>query len=131
MNMTADQLFLLSVGVQPPPESSEWISIQRVCSARDAITELRFAKVDLLLAGPAIADMTMWKLIEKIRAARPAQKWAMIDPQMSRQTEIRARSLGAMFVCHSIPDGARLYELAHGLMKKPACVPMPAVLEMN
>lgn len=132
MNMTADQLILLSVGIEPAPESSEWIHVQTARSGRDTIMELRTAKIDLLLAGPAISDMTIWELIQKIRTARPSQKWAMIDSQMTPAAEIKARSLGAMFVSNVMPDGARLHELARTLLKKSAVEKyQPVMLEMN
>jgi DNA-binding NarL/FixJ family response regulator len=132
MNMTAGQLLFLSVGVEPVPESTDSILIQTVRSGRDAIMELRIAKVDLLLAGPAISDMTMWELIERIRSARPHQKWVMIDSRLSPQNEIKARSLGAMFVCSEMPECSRLHELAQNLLKKSAGEKYrPAVVEMN
>jgi DNA-binding NtrC family response regulator len=114
-----NRLFLLSVGVELPPESSELIEVRAAFTGRETIGILRACKVDLLLAGRAISDMSLWKLIERIRAARPQQKWALADSQITAEEEIRARSLGAMFVCNVIPDCARLHELARELLEKP------------
>jgi CheY-like chemotaxis protein len=74
-----------------------------VRTGREAIELLRLARFDLVLLSTALPDLPLWNLVKRIRAAWPAQKWALLlvsdehgsPASFAASDEVIARTLGA------------------------------------
>jgi len=113
------RLSLLAVCVPGLVHDSPLIELSTALSARQALVHLRRMRCDLLLAGNQLPDMSVWTLVSRLRASWPQLRWALVcTATLSAQEEIRARSLGAMMLFDTVPDGARLHELARSLLAR-------------
>lgn len=103
----------------------------RANSAAQALSILRLARVDLLLSGLDVPDMSPWQFIRRVRALASAPRWALVaSSALSSGDEIQARSLGAIAVLEQMPHAAALDALLHRVRrtsKRPA--PTPFTLE--
>lgn len=89
---------------QPLPEDARRAAmIYTTRSARQTLSLMRLIRTDLVLTGLWLNDMTVWQMIEQIKAAWPWQRWILAAPDIGRDDEIRARSLGAaaIFTCNT------------------------------
>jgi hypothetical protein len=109
--------FLL-VGLGSTPDVSPGITFDLAGTGRQAISALRVAHFDLLLAGERIGDMSVWDLIRRVRALWPKQRWVYVGESVSAADEIMARCLGATMVLQQMPDSARLFDLAASLLER-------------
>ena len=76
----------------------------RATTASEALSILRMTRIDLLLTGLAVPDMSPWQLVRRVRASARAPRWALIASELSIQDEIEARALGATAVLHWVPN---------------------------
>ena len=79
--------------------------------AREVLLRLRAAHVDLLLTGPTVGATPFDSLMRRVRAVRPAQKWALVAPDVGPESEIEARSLGVLAIFDGPPSAAQLREI--------------------
>ena len=84
------------------------LPLWRANSAAEALSIRRLARVDLLLIGLRLPDMSPWQFIARVRAAACAPRWALVAPELSSADEIQARSLGAIAVLDDLPTGTAL-----------------------
>ncbi|HWP40840.1 MAG TPA: hypothetical protein VNL70_07930, partial [Tepidisphaeraceae bacterium] len=121
------RLSLLAVCVPGLVHNSSLIELTMAFSARQALVHLRQMRCDLLLTGHQLPDMSVWTLVGRLRASWPQLRWALVcTAALSAQEEIRARSLGATMLFDTVPDAARLHELARSLLARRSAEP-PAV----
>jgi DNA-binding response OmpR family regulator len=106
---------VLSIGLPNLRGSTARLDFHAAHDGREAIATMRVLRFDLVLTGERIADMSVWTLVERIRMGWPGQAWMLVAPEASHETEIKARSLGALMVWHEMPKPARLNELATAL----------------
>ncbi len=77
-----------------------------------ALEWLRVLRVDLLLVGSDILDMSPWQFVIRVRNAWPWHKWALLGTGITDDDEALARQLGACRIL-SIPfDVNEVYSLA-------------------
>src|SRR5688572_18485724 len=103
-----------------PTELPMW----RAASAAEALAIVRLSRVDLLLTGLALPDMSPWQFVRRVRAAANAPRWALVAAELSAAEEIEARSLGAVAVLEQTPHADDLLGLlARVRTPRPAAVP--------
>jgi DNA-binding response OmpR family regulator len=110
-----EPLAVLSIGLPNLRGSKARLAFQTVHDGREAIATMRVLRFDLVLTNERISDMSVWTLVERIRMGWPGQAWMLVAPDATQETEIKARSLGALMVWHEMPKPARLNELAAAL----------------
>jgi CheY-like chemotaxis protein len=95
--------------------------VWRAHSAREALAMLRMARVDLLLTGLRLPDMSPWQLIRRMRGLSCPPRWALVaTADLTAAEEIEARSLGAIAVIERMPSGGALDELLARARRAPA-----------
>jgi CheY-like chemotaxis protein len=95
--------------------------VWRAHSAREALAMLRMARVDLLLTGLRLPDMSPWQLIRRVRGLSCPPRWALVaTADLTPDEEIEARSLGAVAVIERMPSGDALDELFARARRAPA-----------
>jgi DNA-binding NarL/FixJ family response regulator len=97
--------------------------------AREVLLRLRATPVDLMLLGPAIGDTSFESLMRRVKTVRPAQKWALVAPDVEPEREIEARSLGVLAVFDGPPSAFQLREILGRL--QPRMVLSPGVGTLN
>ncbi|WP_428940654.1 hypothetical protein [Fontivita pretiosa] len=113
------RLSLLAVCIPGLVHDSPLIELTMAPTARQALLHLRQMSCDLLLTGNQLPDMNVWTLVSRLRASWPQLRWALVcTGALSPQEEIRARCLGATMLFDTVPDGARLHELARSLLAR-------------
>lgn len=106
---------LLTVGLTRPISATPTIDALAVTTGQRAIAAMRVLKFDLLLAGHAMPDMSVWTLMRRVRMGWPGQPWALVSEQATGDEEIRARALGALCVYDRVPSRLELSLLAESL----------------
>lgn len=82
-------------------------SISEVNGAREALALVRTMPFDLVAVGNALCDATATEFAEKLRRAKPWQKWLMVsDEALSAPEEAEMRALGAIAILDG-PDAWR------------------------
>lgn len=80
-------------------EVSAQVQLVEVDSGKQAFDLLRVLKFDLVAVGPGVNDMDSTQFAQRLHAARPWQRWALVaDQDLSVEDESMARALGAIAV---------------------------------
>lgn len=75
------------------------VHLVEVDSGKQAFDLLRVLKFDLVAVGVGVNDMDSTCFAQRLHAARPWQKWALVaDEYLAAEDEMMARSLGAIAV---------------------------------
>lgn len=116
---------------QATPDASA-TPVWRAHSAREALAMLRMARVDLLLTGLRLPDMSPWQLIRRVRGLSCPPRWALVaTADLTPAEEIEARSLGAVAVVERMPSGEALDELLARARRVPAIATFAATAATN
>jgi len=80
------------------------VPLWRAKSAREALSILRLAQIDLMFTALHLPDMSPWQLVRRLRASARSPRWALVASDLSPMQEIEARSLGAAAVLERMPE---------------------------
>jgi len=83
-----------------------------VATGRGAIELLRMLRFDLVVTADQLPDMPVWQFVQRMRAAWPWQKWALVTSRLTDRDEIAARTLGVMSIIEGALDWDAVAHLA-------------------
>lgn len=102
--------------------------VVEVDSGRQAFDLLRVLKFDLVAVGPGVNDMTPGQFAQRLHAARPWQKWAMVaDEFLPAEDEVMARSFGALAVLDGPDAWRQLTEMARTVRRRHPATRVPGL----
>ena len=96
-------------------------SISEVDGAREALALVRVMPFDLVAVGNGLCDATATEFAQKLRRAKPWQKWLMVsDEALGVDEEAELRQLGAIAVLDGPEAWRDVLEVARRLrLKRP------------
>ena len=106
-----DRPLLLVAGLELPLGPSDAFAWSAAGDTRAILAALRASRVDLLLAGASIGGSPFAPVVRQVKATHPAQRWALVAPDIDEKAEIDARSLGALAIFDGPPSAAQLREM--------------------
>jgi DNA-binding NtrC family response regulator len=110
---------VLMVGLGATEDEPADFDLFATPSAREAIGLMRLRRVDLLVSGIDLPDLSVWDLLRRVRTAWPGQRVALVAPALPPDAEIRARTLGVMKILETPPDAAMLRRLLPPRQREP------------
>ncbi|MGB7160586.1 MAG: response regulator [Tepidisphaeraceae bacterium] len=118
---------ILTVGLPDAGRPTE-LPLWRATNAAEALSILRLARIDLMLTGLVLPDMSPWQFVRRVRASARAPRWALVAAEMTVQDEIEARALGAAAVLERMPEPDTLLAMLAKARQAPAAQPSRPIL---
>ncbi len=95
------------------------VQLVEVDSGKQAFDLLRVLKFDLVAVGPGVNDMDSADFAQRLHAARPWQKWALVaDEDLTAEDEMMARALGAIAVLDGPDAWKSVVEMAKQVRRR-------------
>jgi DNA-binding NarL/FixJ family response regulator len=103
---------ILAVGLRDSAFAEDAQGCTVAETARSAIELMRMLRFDLVLTADRLPDMPVFQFVQRMRAAWPWQKWALVTRQLNERDEITARTLGVMRIIEGAVDWDAVGHLA-------------------